>query len=55
MLDAYIIDEIRRREEVEDRPRVDIPEYEPDQQGWYEPGVSTGSSDRGVTIIDLNP
>jgi hypothetical protein len=53
MLDAFIIDEIRRREEVEDRPTVDIPYWDPD---WTPPEpMDTGSSDRGVTIIDMNP
>jgi hypothetical protein len=58
MLDLYIIEEIRKREQPEERPTVDIPEYEPDNRrppGWYEPGVATGSADRGVVIIDLNP
>lgn len=51
MLDLFIIEEIRRREETPpyEQPRVDIPEYDPD---WIPDPVSTGSSDRGIVIIE---
>jgi hypothetical protein len=52
MLDMFIIEEIRKREEGPvEQPRVYIPEFDPDWRPSPEP-VSTGSSDRGVTIIE---
>jgi len=57
MLDAFIIDEIRRREQEAERRRdqqrprqeLPIPSHEPVRPEEDEPG-----NDRGVTIIDYN-
>jgi hypothetical protein len=55
MLDAFIIEEIRRREqeaerrrdEQRPRPELPIPQHPPSRKEEEEP-----SNDRGVTIID---
>ena len=52
MLDAYVIEEIRRRErQVDDRPAVEIPLPGPPPEP--PPGEpEDDSADRGVVIID---
>lgn len=52
MLDAFIIEEIKRREREqrhEDRPSVELPVPPPD---WPPPEDAPAKSDRGVVIID---
>lgn len=61
MLDAYIIDQIRKREEREredQRPAIQLPIGPP--PGWWEQEQErrrqeqeTDDTDRGVTIIQL--
>ncbi len=59
MLDPWIIEEIRRREEEqrqrEERSRLEIQIETPNESGERRPGLQPPppSSDRGVTIIDL--
>jgi len=56
MLDAYVIEEIKRRErqrERDDRPVVQVPVPPPPPDG--SPGqADDDGSDRGVVIIDYN-
>ena len=54
MLDAFVIEEIKRRErEREDRPSIQIPlPPPPEPTGEDQPGGVPGSPDRGVIIID---
>ena len=59
MLEPWIIEQIRRREEEErrrqERPRLDIPardeRWKPEQQ--EDPEEDREESDRGVVIIDM--
>ncbi|HVP66196.1 MAG TPA: hypothetical protein VMT17_02920 [Anaeromyxobacteraceae bacterium] len=52
MLDAFVIEEIKRRErERDDRPAVEIP-LPPPPGGGEEPTDAPGTPDRGVIIID---
>jgi hypothetical protein len=64
MLDAFIIEELRRREEAEkrkqERPRLELPLY--DQSKAYRPSDEERGrrdddeeekSDRGVVVIDF--
>jgi hypothetical protein len=63
MLDAFIIEELRRREEAEERkserPRLELPLYDPSGYG-HEPASKPArddddeapKSDRGVIIIE---
>jgi hypothetical protein len=54
MLDAFVIEEIRRRErERDDRPAIQIPlPPSPDPAAEDKPDDGSGGSDRGVIIID---
>lgn len=61
MLDAFIIEELRRREEAErrkeerDRPRLEMPVYNPSNYSRTEPSRDEDEekpSDRGVIIIE---
>jgi hypothetical protein len=60
MLDAYVIEEIKRRErqrERDDRPVVQIPVPPPAPPPDRRPGGDDddeGGGDRGVVIIDYN-
>jgi len=60
MLDAYVIEEIKRREqhrERDDRPvvQVPVPTPPPDRPADRRPGEKDDDgSDRGVVIIDYN-
>lgn len=57
MLDAYVIDEIKRREREkgrEERPAVEIPVPGPGGPPEPEGGDRDDSSDRGVVIIDYS-
>jgi hypothetical protein len=56
MLDAYVIEEIKRREshrDRDDRPVVQIPVPAPSAPPDRQPDDDEGS-DRGVVIIDYN-
>ena len=55
MLDPWIIDEIRRREERrEERPRIEIPAESPNQRDSKTPPAPAAEEDeRGVVVIDL--
>ena len=55
MLDAFIIEEIRRREQEQDnqRPRLDIPLPEPKPQRQND-RVEDDEPQRGVIIIDYS-
>ena len=57
MLDPWIIDEIRRREEKqrrEERPRIEAPIESPDQRDSKTPQSPAADEDRrGVTVIDM--
>jgi len=53
MLDAFIIEEIRRRERdrsAEDRPAVELPLPQPSEPAQHDD--HGGDRDRGVVIID---
>jgi hypothetical protein len=54
MLDAFVIEEIRRRErDRDDRPSIQIPVPPPQDPGAEDkPDGGSGGSDRGVIIID---
>lgn len=64
MLDAFIIEELRRREEAEkrksDQPRLELPIHDPSGYGYTEPESKPSreddekppKSDRGVIIIE---
>ncbi len=62
MLDPWIIEEIRRREEEErqhreqrpamEMPYDEIPSYSPERDGMGEGGKKPGE-ERGVTIVDF--
>jgi hypothetical protein len=55
MLDAYVIEEIKRRErgrERDERPAAELPVPPPPDQRPSQP--APGRSDRGVVIIDLD-
>ena len=57
MLDAFIIEEIRRREQEResDRPRLDLPLPEPTRpQRQNERTVDEDAPQRGVIIIDYS-
>ena len=61
MLDAYIIEEIKRRDEERrrredgERPRLEIPLYPPDaDSNPADNGRDDGVPDRGVIIIDYS-
>lgn len=58
MLDAYIIEELRRREEAErvapERPRLELPVPEPrDEPERRERPTEDEDNPRGVVIIEL--
>jgi hypothetical protein len=56
MLDAYVIEEIKRRErerERDDRPVVELPVPQPPRRPDRAPEPEPGS-DRGVVIIDYS-
>lgn len=65
MLDAFIIEELRRREEAEqrkserERPRLELPLHNPDGfrgdpgYGQSQKKDETEKSDRGVIVIDF--
>lgn len=55
MLDPWIIDEIRRREEERrERPRIEIPAESPDHRDSKTPPAPPAEEDeRGVIVIDL--
>lgn len=64
MLDAFIIEELRRREEAEqrksERPRLELPLHDPSGYGRGDPGYGQSKkdteepkSDRGVIVIDF--
>jgi len=56
MLDAYVIDEIKRREREkgrDDRPAVELPLPAPPPPG-RPPGEEDDRGDRGVVIIDYS-
>ena len=55
MLDAYVIEEIKRRErhrERDDRPVVQIPVPPPPEERRPDEKDDDGTGDRGVVIID---
>jgi hypothetical protein len=55
MLDAYVIEEIKRRErgrERDERPAAELPVSPPPDQRPSEP--APGRSDRGVVVIDFD-
>jgi len=55
MLDAYVIEEIKRRErhrERDDRPVVQIPVPQPPEERRPDEKDDDGTGDRGVVIID---
>lgn len=56
MLDAFIIEEIRRREQEQDsqRPRLDIPLPEPKPQRQNDRVEDDEAQKRGVIIIDYS-
>ncbi len=57
MLDAYVIEEIKRRErqrERDDRPVVELPLPPPAPPGGAEGGDRDRKDDRGVVIIDYS-
>jgi len=57
MLDAYVIEEIKRREqrrERDDRPVVQIPVPTPAPPPDRPPGRGDDDGDRGVVIIDYD-
>ena len=57
MLDAFIIEEIKRRErEQEDRPRLDLPLPDPSRQPHKNDQASEDEEkpQRGVIIIDYS-
>lgn len=58
MLDAFIIEELRRREEQERKrsehqPRVDLPVHEEEEPERDENNEHKKKPSRGVTIIDV--
>ena len=56
MLDAFIIEEIRRREQEQDnqRPRLDIPLPEPKPARQNDRAEEDDAPQRGVIIIDYS-
>ncbi len=57
MLDAYVIEEIRRRErdrERDDRPAVELPLPPPPPPGRSPDREQDDHGDRGVVIIDYS-
>ncbi len=56
MLDAFIIEEIRRREQQRDndRPRVELPIPEPHPHRQNERNDEDEAPNRGVIIIDYS-
>jgi hypothetical protein len=57
MLDAYVIEEIKRRERQRDRderPAVELPVPPPAERGPRSDEDPPGGNDRGVVIIDYN-
>lgn len=56
MLDAFIIEEIRRREQDQEgqRPRLDIPLPEPKPARQNDRSDDTDQPQRGVIIIDYS-
>jgi hypothetical protein len=62
MLDAFIIEELRRREEAEkrktERPRLELPLHDGSSYGRTDPSreddkAEKPKSDRGVIVIDF--
>ncbi len=57
MLDAYVIEEIKRREREkgrDDRPVVELPLPPSAPERAPDPDESDGNGDRGVVIIDYS-
>ncbi|MBK9517204.1 MAG: hypothetical protein IPO09_07565 [Anaeromyxobacter sp.] len=57
MLDAYVIEEIKRRErqrERDDRPVVQVPVPSPPERRPDRPDDDAPGGDRGVIIIDYH-
>jgi hypothetical protein len=56
MLDAFIIEEIKRREREQEnqRPRLDLPLPEPTPQRQNDRGEEEEAPKRGVVIIDYS-
>jgi hypothetical protein len=57
MLDAYVIDEIKRRERErsrDDRPAIELPLPAPPPPGEAPPRDEDDRRDRGVVIIDYS-
>jgi hypothetical protein len=57
MLDAYIIEEIKRRDRensVDDRPVVELPLPQPPEPAHHDDGPRDPDRDRGVVIIDYS-
>ena len=57
MLDAYVIEEIKRRErhrERDDRPAVELPVPAPPAPGREPDAEKDDRGDRGVVIIDYS-
>ena len=56
MLDAFIIEEIRRREQEQEsqRPRLDIPLPEPKPRTQNDHAEEDDAPQRGVVIIDYS-
>ena len=56
MLDAFIIEEIKKREREHDnqRPRIDVPLPEPSPQRQNERREEDDTPQRGVVIIDYS-
>ncbi len=56
MLDAFIIEEIRRREQERDdrRPRLELPLHEPPTQRQIDRSEREEQPQRGVIIIDYS-
>ena len=57
MLDAFIIEEIKRRERekgADDRPVVELPLPQPPQPAQHDDESPRDDRDRGVVIIDYS-
>ena len=54
MLDAWIIEELRRKEQhKEERPSLELPLYDPTEAPVHIETEESPDSDRGIFIIDV--